>query len=552
MNRIIYTGRDFCFIAMCCAVLASLPVYAGQNQPMPVGRENPFAEITRPGTLGAQAGILNSSDFAEQTPELTIETVKLKSLDAKTLSSAVEAMCSPYGSVVSDTKSNSLVICDTSENLARILAEIKKADGTAPEPLLVETANLKFLDAESLTEGLKGMLSPYGSVTVNKSSNSLIISDTEEYLSRILTEIERADKTPRQIMVEVVILDVKLSDDTEIGVNWDFLSTSNRQVQYRQSFPPTRLGTTAPDESTILNNTAYNTTGLGGNFSVITGTIRHVVGLLQEKRDVEILASPRAMMVSGQNAKIRAVEEIPYSEVSDTAAGGAGALTSTQFKEVGVTLEVTATITDGNNIFLTLDSEQSVRTSDSPTGVPVVDAREVDTSLMLKDGQIVVIGGLRRQEKTNQVSQIPILGDIPLLGLLFKYTNTVVTNTELIVFVSPHIYREGEPIPEDAMSKYKEITEKPMLSPSVPENTEATKDQNREASKERLLKRIEELQDRKDEDAAEELLSNLSDLEEILSQEMKETLDSSQEVLAQKGEGGSGKMYSDSIRLYRQ
>ncbi|MHC4433657.1 MAG: secretin N-terminal domain-containing protein [Planctomycetota bacterium] len=518
---------------------------------MPVGRENPFAEITRPGTLGAQAGILNSSDFAEQTPELTIETVKLKSLDAKTLSSAIEGMCSPYGSVSADTKSNSLVICDTSENLARILAEIRKADGTAPEPLLVETANLKFLDAESLTEGLKGMLSPYGSVTVNKSSNSLIISDTEEYLSRILTEIERADKTPRQIMVEVVILDVKLSDDTEIGVNWDFLSTSNRQVQYRQSFPPTRLGTTAPDESTILNNTAYNTTGLGGNFSVITGTIRNVVGLLQEKRDVEILASPRAMMVSGQNAKIRAVEEIPYSEVSDTAAGGVGALTSTQFKEVGVTLEVTATITDGNNIFLTLDSEQSVRTSDSPTGVPVVDAREVDTSLMLKDGQIVVIGGLRRQEKTNQVSQIPILGDIPLLGLLFKYTNTVVTNTELIVFVSPHIYREGEPIPEDAMSKYKEITEKPMLSPSVPENKEATKDQNREASKERLLKRIEELQDRKDEDAAEELLSNLSDLEEILSQEMKETLDSSQEVLAQKGEGGSGKMYSDSIRLYR-
>ncbi|MHC4626169.1 MAG: secretin N-terminal domain-containing protein [Planctomycetota bacterium] len=552
MNRIIYTGRDFCFIAMCCAVLASLPVYAGQNQPMPVGRENPFAEITRPGTLGAQAGILNSSDFAEQTPELTIETVKLKSLDAKTLSSAIEGMCSPYGSVSADTKSNSLVICDTSENLARILAEIRKADGTAPEPLLVETANLKFLDAESLTEGLKGMLSPYGSVTVNKSSNSLIISDTEEYLSRILTEIERADKTPRQIMVEVVILDVKLSDDTEIGVNWDFLSTSNRQVQYRQSFPPTRLGTTAPDESTILNNTAYNTTGLGGNFSVITGTIRNVVGLLQETRDVEILASPRAMMVSGQNAKIRAVEEIPYSEVSDTAAGGVGALTSTQFKEVGVTLEVTATITDGNNIFLTLDSEQSVRTSDSPTGVPVVDAREVDTSLMLKDGQIVVIGGLRRQEKTNQVSQIPILGDIPLLGLLFKYTNTVVTNTELIVFVSPHIYREGEPIPEDAMSKYKEITEKPMLSPSVPENKEATKDQNREASKERLLKRIEELQDRKDEDAAEELLSNLSDLEEILSQEMKETLDSSQEVLAQKGEGGSGKMYSDSIRLYRQ
>ncbi|UCC45064.1 MAG: hypothetical protein JSU65_03855, partial [Candidatus Zixiibacteriota bacterium] len=150
-----------------------------------------------------------------------------------------------------------------------------------------------------------------------------------------------------------------------------------------------------------------------------------------------------------------------------------------------------------------------------------------------------------------QVSQIPILGDIPLLGLLFKYTNTVVTNTELIVFVSPHIYKEGEPIPEDAMSKYKEITDRPMLSPSVPENKEATEDKNREATKERLLKRMEELQNRNDEDATEELLSALSDLEEILSQEMQETLDSSQEALVEKGKDDSGKIYSDNIRLYR-
>jgi len=140
-----------------------------------------------------------------------------------------------------------------------------------------------------------------------------------------------------------------------------------------------------------------------------------------------------------------------------------GAITSTEFKEVGITLEVTGTITDGNNIFLTLNAQQSVQTGESG-GVPVVDAREVDTSLMLKDGEIVVMGGLRRQEKINQADQIPILGDIPLVGLLFKYTNTVFNNTELIVFVSPHIYKEGEPIDEDAMAKFNEIRDRPMLS----------------------------------------------------------------------------------------
>jgi len=454
--------RIFSCIVMCYAILPAQSIQAAQNEPMAVGRENPFAKIARPTKPQTQVSLLTSLVSGEEQPELFIATVKLKSLDAQTLSSVIEGMCSPYGSVSADTKNNSLVICDTSEILAKILAEVDKADGTPPEQIFVETANLKFLDAESLMESLQRMLSPYGSVTVNKSTNSLIISDTREKLSRILSEIERADKTPRQIMIEVVIVDVQLSDGTEIGINWDVLSNTNYDIGYRQNFT-TRLGSTIENITNIGNASAFNTTGLGGDFSVISGTIRNVVGMLQQKRNVEILASPRAMMVSGQSASIKAVEEIPYSEVSDTAAGGAGALTSTEFKEVGITLEVSGTITDGNNIFLTLDAQQSVQTGESTTGVPVVDAREIDTSLMLKDGQIIVIGGLRRQEKIKQVNQIPILGDIPLLGFLFRYTNTVLNNTELIVFVSPHIYKEGEPIPEDAMAKFKEIKDKPML-----------------------------------------------------------------------------------------
>jgi type II secretory pathway component GspD/PulD (secretin) len=462
MKKKKHAMRIFFCIVMCYAILPAQPIQAAQSGPMAVGRENPFAKISRPARPQAPVSLLTSLVSGEERPELSIATVKLKTLDAKTLSSAIEGMCSPHGSVSADTKNNSLVICDRSEILARILAEVDRADGTAPEQMFVETANLKFLDAESLMASLQRMLSPYGSVTVNKSTNSLIISDTRENLSRILSEIERADKTPRQIMVEVVIVDVQLSDGTEMGINWDLLSTTNYDIGYRQNFT-TRVGSTVADDGSIGNATAFNTTGIGGDLSVISGTIRNVLAMLQQKRNVEILASPRAMMVSGQSASIKAVEEIPYSEVSDTAAGGAGALTSTEFKDVGITLEVTGTITDGNNIFLTLNAQQSVQTGESITGVPVVDARQVDTSLMLKDGQIVVMGGLRRQEKTMQVNQIPILGDIPLLGLLFKYTNTVVNNTELIVFVSPHIYREGEPIAEDAMAKFKEIKDKPML-----------------------------------------------------------------------------------------
>ena len=329
--------------------------------------------------------------------------------------------------------------------------------------LNVQTVMLKFLDAKSLKQVIDRMSSEHGSIAINEKNNSLIVCDTKENLARIFVEIKKADKTPHQILIEVVILDVQLNDDTEIGVNWDILSNERDDIGYRQNFTTNRLRSTPETIETIGDATAFNTTGLGGSFSVITGTVRNVVHLLQQKRHIEILASPRVMMVSGQSASIQAVEELPYTEIRDTAAGGAAAITTTEFKNVGIQLDVEATLTDNGDIFLTVDAEQNVATGRSDTEIPIVDTRKANTSLLLKDGQVVIFGGLRRQEKTKEVDQIPILGDLPIIGELFKSTNTIVKNSELIVFISPHIYK-GEPIGDDAMSKYKEIRDKPTLS----------------------------------------------------------------------------------------
>jgi type IV pilus assembly protein PilQ len=330
----------------------------------------------------------------------------------------------------------------------------------APE-LFVRTIMLKFLDAKSLKQAIDKMSSMYGTMAINEKNNSLIVCDTKEQLDKILYEIKKADKIPQQIMVEVVIVDVQLSDDTEMGVNWDILSNTVYDIGYRQNFT-TRLGSTISDVDTIGDATAFNTTGLGGDFSVISGNIRNVISLLQQKKDVEILASPRVMVVSGKTASIEAVRELPYNEVTDTSGGGS--LSSTEFKKVGVTLDVTATLTEENLIFLNVSSEQNVVVGESVTEVPIIDTRNARSEVLLQDGQVIIMGGLRRKELTKENTQIPILGDIPLIGLLFKYNKTVVTNTELIVFLSPHIYKEEEPIPEDAMGKFWEIKERPMPS----------------------------------------------------------------------------------------
>ena len=334
------------------------------------------------------------------------------------------------------------------------------AETLEPTQLFVQTVNLKFLEAKNLRQALVNMSSEYGSIATNPESNSLIICDTKEQLKNILAEIKNADKTPPQILIEVVILDVKLNDDTEIGVNWDILSDKNYNIGFRQNYT-SRLGSTIESAATIGSATAFNTTGTGSDFSVISGTIRNVVHFLEEKTDIEILASPRIMVVSGHDAFIEAVEEIPFNEIIDTSEGGQ--LSGTEFKDVGIKLLVKATVADSDLIHLDINSEQKIKTGESDTGVPIVDARKIESSLLLRDGQVVIMGGLRRKGYKKIKSQLPLLGDLPLIGFLFKSTDTIVENSELMIMLSPHIYKD-QPIPDEAMEKFNELRDQPILS----------------------------------------------------------------------------------------
>jgi type II secretory pathway component GspD/PulD (secretin) len=133
----------------------------------------------------------------------------------------------------------------------------------------------------------------------------------------------------------------------------------------------------------------------------------------------------------------------------------------------------------------------------------------------------VVLGGLRRQERIKTVDQIPFIADLPIIGELFKSTSTGVKNSELVVFLSPHIYK-GEPVPEEQMTKFREITANPLFS----------LDGDRDSTKQMLLDKIKKLQNEKDKDVHNELLLTLDSLEKILSAEMQEALESSEQALA--------------------
>ena len=333
-------------------------------------------------------------------------------------------------------------------------------------PLFIQTVVIKFLDAQNLKTVVETMLSPFGSIAVDKTSNSIIICDANEPLQKMIDEIKKVDTTPRLLQIEVVIVDVQLEDSSEIGVNWDMLSNKDNTVSFRQNVTR-RIGSTPPTPENVGNATAYNSTGLGSDLSIVSGSVRNVIHMLQDKRKVEILASPTVMVVSGKTASVEAIEEIPYQEQTDSSLGGGYA--STQFKNVGVKLNVTATLVDDNNILLLVEPEQNTNTGISGiNNIPIIDTRRAKSNLLLKNSEVVIMGGLRRKETTKAREQIPILGDIPLIGVLFGRDAIHTINSELIVFISPHIYKGQLPSPEklEKLEYARNLKGVPLIDPN--------------------------------------------------------------------------------------
>lgn len=322
--------------------------------------------------------------------------------------------------------------------------------------LYIETVMLKFLQAASLEPIVTSLTSTYGTVSIDPGTNSIIIADSAEMLEKIVEQIRKADRTPQQIMIEVVIADVQLDDETQIGINWASITGRGDTQSYEQS---------------LVSTLAVSGTS-GGDFSFLTDGIDVTLHALRQVRNVEILASPKVMVVSGEEATIQTVEEIPYQEQSDTSMGGS--LTSTEFKNVGITLKVMALITDDGKIKLTAESEQSINTGrfglSNQNSVPIIDTRKASTTLLMEDRQIVVIGGLRSRSKRNTIDKIPLLGDLPIVGFLFSSDKVEVDHSELVIFLSPHIYK-GDPLTETEIKRFNELKDSPPLE--FPEHTRA-------------------------------------------------------------------------------
>jgi len=297
------------------------------------------------------------------------------------------------------------------------------------EPLSLEGFNLNFANAKKVKETVTKLLSEKGKMGINERLNSIVVTDTPQNLGLIRQAVQRLDVKAPQVMIEALIVNVKLTDEFKMGVDWTTLGTSQNSLTHDLS---------PVSDYSLGQLSFFKTTGDW----IIDGAVKFI----EAHDNVKILASPRILVLNNHTATIDAVEEIPYREQTQTSAGGN--LSSTSFKQAGIKLQVTPQITDDGYIIMQVKPEQSAQTGTFDLGsegdIPVIETRKTETTLRIKNGQTIIIGGLRKKRPTSKEVKVPILGDVPLIGMLFRRVETDHVESELGVFITPHIYTDGK------------------------------------------------------------------------------------------------------------
>ncbi|MBY0260713.1 MAG: hypothetical protein K2Q20_00115, partial [Phycisphaerales bacterium] len=277
--------------------------------------------------------------------------------------------------------------------------------------------------------------------------NALMVLSPPEYQASVLALIESLDRPGRQVLLSAVIAEISVDDSTALGLRWGSspITPTNNDNSISIGGQTQANGTTAQTVTGTKNNllpSLFDTSVL--NIGV---NINAVLQALAQKTAVNILSEPRIFTSDNQQAEFFSGQDVPFITDSQTSTANNNLIQSFDYRAVGIALRVRPRITVKRDVDLQINLELSnIEPSQTLFGGFIVDRRETTTHLIVRDGQTVVVSGILRTEESDTVRKVPLLGDIPLVGELFKSTEKTKNKTELIAFITPYVITN----PEDA------------------------------------------------------------------------------------------------------
>lgn len=378
-----------------------------------------------------------------------IKIIQLKHAGASALAGPLNQIKTSIGKVIPNEISNTIVLIDIPENLEAMEEFAQRSD----LPLETEVFSLNYAQAEQVAPKIQEVLTKgVGSLKSDERTNKIIATDYPEKLNQIRQIVNALDEKTPQVLIDAQIVEVRPSDKFEMGVDWDYWI--KKYFRVANSFT---LDTSIDKTSAVANKIVL---GTSSDDPCGRGDYKAAVSLLQTIGDTKILSSPRIMVLNNQEARILVGTKEAYI-TSSTSQAGESTITSqsVNFVDVGIKLYVTPNINRDGFITMKIRPEISsaeadkIISEDKITEIPIVTTSETETTVMVKNGVTVIMGGLKKDQHSETIKKVPVIGNIPLLGALFKNTVRETSTTELVILLTPHIVSG-----EEALTQLKKVT----------------------------------------------------------------------------------------------
>ena len=333
----------------------------------------------------------------------------------------------------------------TSLEEARLTAQTKQDELS---PLESKFFQIKYAKANEIEPIATELLSSRGKIMVDARTNKIIIKDTVKTLENIEDTINKLDIPITQVLIESRIVIAKQSASKELGIKWGGTSFDGKNYigsKYSDIGDHFSSEEYQNDGSTLLSNNPMVNFGASDSaasialgISTSTSLLDMELSALENDGDAEVISRPKILTADKKTGTIKSGTQIPYQETS----GNSGA-TTTSFKDAVMLLEVTPQITPDGRIIMDLKVTQD-SVGEITDGGPAIDTTQIETQVLVNNGETIVLGGIFKEEVIDDVKKIPLLGDIPLLGKLFRSKSESRVKQELLIFITPKLI-ENDP-----------------------------------------------------------------------------------------------------------
>ena len=378
------------------------------------------------------------------------------------------------------TSSNSVILSANKLITQNVESTLEALDKDAIADDSTDVIYLKFAKADELAAILNSISSSFITdtegkktiITHHEKTNSIIVSSAEENLKSIKNIVAKLDIRRAQVLVEAIVVDLSESAAKKLGVEAIYTGDDDSSIP----IGVTRFSGTGPDllaiagasddeQDVTLTTTAVssllNTQGLVAGFGDMESGENNFVGILNAiagDTDSNILSTPSILAMDNEPARLFIGQEIPITTGESLGTNNSNPFRTTSRQEVGIELEITPQINEGSSVILNIKQGVSGVAGVAQSGFDLItNKREIETTVLVDNNQIIVLGGLIDEDKQEVVSKVPVLGSIPLVGRLFQSSSTSSVKKNLMVFLKPKILIDSEAVNDISLEKYNYI-----------------------------------------------------------------------------------------------